>query len=401
MIRFFNLMDMIRHLDRWIVSKKTRSATVHVLLKNLSLAALLEDWKHGGFGLYLHWPFCEAKCPYCDFNSYVSAEVDQDRWKRAYLAEIERAGAETPGRTLNSVFFGGGTPSLMDADVVSAILEKIKETWTVANDLEVTLEANPSSVEADRFRSYAESGVNRVSLGIQALNDADLKNLGRLHSTQEAMHALDIAKQTFSALDLAGEHLSLYQLTIESGTAFGARYSKGSLHGLPNEDLSADMFELTQKLCHEAGLMTYEVSNHSKAGAESRHNQIYWHCGDYLGIGPGAHGRVTLDGKRYATETKESPLAWLLDVERRGSGEGLRDELSETDILTETIVMGLRMTSGIRKSRLLGSEYERFWSNSKMVEQDGLIVIDDHYIRATQTGLPVLNSVTNELLQGY
>ncbi|HEV8036210.1 radical SAM family heme chaperone HemW, partial [Yoonia sp.] len=263
----------------------------------------MEDWEHGGFGLYIHWPFCQAKCPYCDFNSHVVAQIDQNAWAEAYLSEIARVGAETQGRVLRSVFFGGGTPSLMDPAVVDAILKKVRATWPIANDLEVTLEANPTSVEAGRFAGYRDAGVNRVSMGIQALNDADLKALGRLHSADEAMRAFEIARKVFDrvsfdliyarqgqsvadwtaelqhALDLAVDHLSLYQLTIEDGTAFGDRYAAGKLRGLPDDDAAADMYAVTQEICEAAGFAGYEVSNHARAGCESIHNKIYWHYG--------------------------------------------------------------------------------------------------------------------------
>ncbi|HDR29144.1 radical SAM family heme chaperone HemW, partial [Rhodovulum sp.] len=284
-----------------------------------------EDWQAGGFGLYVHWPFCLSKCPYCDFNSHVAASIDMGEWQRAYLSEIRRIGAETGPRTLTSVFFGGGTPSLMAPDLVAAILDTVRATWPCANDMEVTLEANPGSVEAGRFAGYRDAGVGRVSLGVQALNDADLGRLGRLHSAAEARAAFDIARNTFErvsfdliyarqdqlladwqaelgqALALGVDHLSLYQLTIEPGTAFGDRHARGGLRGLPDDDRAADMYLATQEICAAAGLPAYEVSNHARPGAESRHNLIYWRYGDYAGIGPGAHGRLTLDGRRWAT----------------------------------------------------------------------------------------------------
>ena len=268
-----------------------------------------EDWEHGGFGLYIHWPFCQAKCPYCDFNSHVVAKIDQKAWQSAYLSEIERVGAETEGRVLRSVFFGGGTPSLMDPSVVDAILTKVRATWPIANDIEVTLEANPTSVEAGRFQGFRDAGVNRVSMGIQALNDRDLKALGRLHTASEAMAAFEIARGAFDrvsfdliyarqgqsvqaweaelkqALTLAVDHLSLYQLTIEEGTAFGDRFAAGKLRDLPDDDRAADMFALTQGICSDAGFQSYEVSNHARSGCESIHNKIYWRYGDYAGIG--------------------------------------------------------------------------------------------------------------------
>ncbi|MEM8539192.1 MAG: radical SAM family heme chaperone HemW, partial [Pseudomonadota bacterium] len=273
-----------------------------------------EDWEYGGFGLYLHWPFCEAKCPYCDFNSHVVRSIDQQAWADAYLSEIDRIGTETDGRVLRSVFFGGGTPSLMAPEIVDAILTRVRATWPIANDIEITLEANPTSVEAGRFAAFRDAGVNRVSMGVQALNDKDLRALGRLHTAAEAMLAFDIARNVFdrvsfdliyarqgqslsawrnelnAALSLAVDHLSLYQLTIEEGTAFGARYAAGKLRDLPDDDLSADMYALTQEVCAARGFDGYEVSNHARQGAESAHNQIYWRYGDYAGIGPGAHG---------------------------------------------------------------------------------------------------------------
>ena len=306
--------------------------------RNWWRVVLPEDWENAGFGLYIHWPFCQANCPYCDFNSHVAAKIDQHAWAKAYLSEIERVGAETQGRILRSVFFGGGTPSMMDPEIVDVILTKVRATWGMANDIEITLEANPTSVEAGRFAGYRQAGVNRVSMGIQALNDVDLKALGRMHSTKEALAAFDIARATFErvsfdliyarqnqtrqgwrdertqALSMAIDHLSLYQLTIEGGTAFGDRYAAGKLRGLPDEDRAADMFELTQELCDQHGFPAYEVSNHAKSGSESIHNKIYWKYGDYVGIGPGAHGRLTLNGQKFATETHLTPGRWLKSV---------------------------------------------------------------------------------------
>ena len=293
----------------------------------------MDDWRAGGFGLYIHWPFCQSKCPYCDFNSHVAATIDQRRWRDAYLREIERLGAETPGRVLQTVFFGGGTPSLMDADVVADLLAAVRATWPMVNDPEITLEANPGSVEAGKFRAFREAGVNRVSMGVQALRDADLRRLGRLHSVAEARQAFDIARNCFDrvsfdliyarqdqtladwqaelreALSMAVDHLSMYQLTIEDGTAFGDRFARGGLKGLPDDDVQADMYAATQDICAEHGMPAYEVSNHARAGAESRHNLIYWRMGDYAGIGPGAHGRLTLNGRRWATVAPRAPGA--------------------------------------------------------------------------------------------
>ena len=303
------------------------------------------DWRPGGFGIYLHWPFCQSKCPYCDFNSHVAQHVDEAAWRRGFLRAISSYATETQGRTLSTIYFGGGTPSLMPPDLVADIISAIRSAWPMVNAPEITLEANPGSVEIGRFRAFREAGVNRVSLGVQALDDRALKALGRQHSKSEALKALETAHATFSrvsfdliyarqfqtldewraelteALGLAGEHLSLYQLTIEDGTAFGKRAQLGKLDGLPDEDLGADMFGLTQELTDSVGLQAYEVSNHAKPDAESQHNMIYWRGGDYAGIGPGAHGRLTLGGTRWATEAPRSPGLWLAQVGAEGQGE--------------------------------------------------------------------------------
>ena len=381
-----------------------------------------DDWRAGGFGLYLHWPFCQAKCPYCDFNSHVVDHIDEDRWARAYLSEIARLGAETEGRVLNSIFFGGGTPSMMSAGLVDRLLTAIRATWPAANDLEVTLEANPTSTEADRFAGYRAAGVNRVSLGVQALNDADLRRLGRMHSVDEALRALDIARQCFDrvsfdliyarqdqtlpdwsaeltrALSFAPDHLSLYQLTIEDGTVFGARAARGQLRGLPDEDAGADMYFETQRLCDAAGLPAYETSNHAKPGMESRHNRIYWQSGDYLGIGPGAQGRLTLGGIRYATATPLAPLPWLRTVETTRRGEEPREALSSDEHLTEMLLMGLRLTDGLDRARLRANGYVEGNSNERELRDLGLIADDPDRLRVTQDGRPVLNGVLRSLL---
>ena len=386
---------------------------------------MVENWQAGGFGLYLHWPFCEAKCPYCDFNSYVSASIDQKRWERAYIAEIRRAAAETPGRVLNTVFFGGGTPSLMSPDLVSAVLETIHDSWTVANDLEITLEANPSSVEAGRFRGYREAGVNRLSLGVQSLSDTDLRALGRLHTADQARVAIDTALTTFqrvsfdliyarqgqtldswraelkTALSVPVDHLSLYQLTIEDGTAFGDRFRRGKLGGLPTDDAAADMYFATQEICGAAGLPAYEVSNHARPSAESRHNLVYWRMGDYIGIGPGAHGRLTLGGCRYAAETPLSPADWLRQVETTESGETTRSRLGTDDQASEFLLMGLRLDEGIDLARYAGIAGAPMHPD-KMVDlvDLGYLETNDGRLKVTPTGRPVLNAILRELLAG-
>jgi oxygen-independent coproporphyrinogen-3 oxidase len=379
---------------------------------------LAETWQQVGFGLYLHWPFCMAKCPYCDFNSHVAAQIDESRWNRAYLSEIGRIGEETDGRVLSTVFFGGGTPSLMSPELVGAILAKVRETWVVANDLEVTLEANPTSVEAGRFRGYRDAGVNRVSVGIQALNDRDLKALGRLHSVAEARSAFALARDVFDrvsfdliyarqsqslaewraelreALALAADHLSLYQLTIEDGTAFGDRFRRGRLRGLPEEDLAADMYLLTQEMTEAAGLPAYEVSNHARPGAESRHNLIYWRSGDWAGIGPGAHGRLTIGGVRIATQTPLSPVGWLRQVETSGSGEEARETVAADDVQAERVMMGLRLSEGLQLDDLPDGKV----SIINDLCDGGLILAERGRLRATAEGRLVLNRITGALL---
>src|SRR3989338_760550 len=382
----------------------------------------MDDWRHGGFGLYLHWPFCQSKCPYCDFNSHVAASIDQSRWKLAYLAEIDRLGAETPDRILNSVFFGGGTPSLMEPDLVAAIIERIRATWPMSNDPEITLEANPGSIEAGRVRGFRDGGVNRISMGMQAMNDADLRRLGRLHTAAEARQAFDIARNCFDrvsfdliyarqdqtladwkaelrqAIDLAVDHLSLYQLTIEDGTAFGDRRAKGGLLGLPDDDLSADMYALTQDVCDAAGMPAYEVSNHARPGSESRHNLIYWRGGDYVGIGPGAHGSMTLNGTRWATEVPKAPGAWLALVEAGKAGELPRTSLSTMDRAEEYLLMSLRLAEGMEISRYEAMA-NRPLDRMRLADLDalGLARVVEDRVQVTAAGRMVLNAIIRDL----
>lgn len=382
-----------------------------------------DDWRHGGFGLYLHWPFCAAKCPYCDFNSHVAAAIDHDRWLRAYLAEIDRIGAETQGRVLNTVFFGGGTPSLMAPETVAAVIERIRATWPTANDLEITLEANPTSIDAGKFRAFAQGGVTRLSMGMQAMDDDSLRRLGRMHSAAEGRAAFDIARAHFprvsfdliyarqgqslddwarelrGALAMAVDHFSLYQLTIEDGTAFGRLFAAGKLRDLPEDDLAADMYLKTQEICDAAGLPAYEVSNHARPGAECRHNLVYWRYGDYAGIGPGAHGRLTLGGVRHATEVPKSPADWLDRVERQGNGEMPREPLARQEQATEFLLFGLRLAEGIDPLR-----YERLSGQALPaqaladLEAMGMIARDAGRIRATAQGRAVLNAVIRALM---
>ncbi len=383
----------------------------------------LQDWQAGGFGLYLHWPYCVSKCPYCDFNSHVATSVDHAAWARAYVSEIRRLAAETPDRRLKTIYFGGGTPSLMLPETVAEVITAALACWTPANDIEITLEANPGSVEVGRFRAFRAAGVNRVSLGVQALNDRDLQRLGRAHDVGAARRALDVARETFDrvsfdliyarqdqsrgdwareladALRLQPDHLSLYQLTIEDGTVFGRRLAAGQLHGLPGEDLSADMYLDTLEACELAGLMAYEVSNYARPGQESRHNLIYWQSGDYLGVGPGAHGRLTLDGTRHATTCPLAPAAWLDRINRLGSGETPREALTGEDRATEFLLMGLRIREGIDLARhaRLGGQPLRQDRLDELIAM-GLLQCCGTQLYATTRGRMVLNQVLARLL---
>ncbi|MGI3169771.1 radical SAM family heme chaperone HemW [Pseudooceanicola sp. C21-150M6] len=382
-----------------------------------------DDWENGGFGVYIHWPFCQAKCPYCDFNSHVSRQIDQKQWLAAYLSELDRNAAETPGRVVSSVFFGGGTPSLMEPEVVADIIDRINTLWPRANDPEITLEANPGSIESSRFRDYRSAGVTRVSMGLQALNDRDLQRLGRIHTVDEALRAFDIARDTFDrvsfdmiyarqdqtpqdwrqeltrALSYAIDHISLYQLTIEQGTAFGDRYNIGKLRGLPNDDDAAEMYDITQEVTEKAGYLTYEVSNHAKPGAESRHNSLYWRYGDYIGIGPGAHGRITLNHRRTATEAIRMPNAWL-SAALAGNGDASRESLSQDEEITEFLLMGMRLAEGIDLTRyeaLSGRPLSP--SSISNLNEIGMTELSGTRLRATRDGRMVLNSVIGALLE--
>jgi len=379
-----------------------------------------------GFGLYVHWPFCLSKCPYCDFNSHVRAAVDHARWRAALLRELDHYAADTRGRRLASIFFGGGTPSLMEAATVAAVIERAGGHWPFARDIEITLEANPTSVEAGRFAAFRSAGVNRVSLGVQALNDADLKFLGRHHSAAEARAAIDIARRNFErysfdliyarpgqsapawsaelaeAVALAGDHLSVYQLTIEPETVFGAAYRRGELQP-PGEDEAGALFELTQDLLDAAGLPAYEISNHAPPGGESRHNLTYWRYGDYVGIGPGAHGRLTIGGDKIATRQHRAPEAWLTAVETAGHATRQRDRVAAEDRLAELIMMGLRTVAGVRRSRVVaecGRPLEAVFDAARLrrLIDGGFLLLDGAGLRATPAGRQRLNAVIGDLL---
>jgi oxygen-independent coproporphyrinogen-3 oxidase len=379
-----------------------------------------------GFALYVHWPFCRAKCPYCDFNSHVRDKVDQGRWRRALLAELEHFAAEVPGRTLDAIFFGGGTPSLMAPDTAADIIAVARDFWP-SRDFEVTLEANPTSVEAGRLRGFRDAGVNRVSLGIQALDDRSLAFLGREHSARDGLSAIGLAAGLFdrfsfdliyarpdqtaaewhaelrTALGLARDHLSLYQLTIEPGTRFHSLQAAGRL-AIPDDETQAGLWEVTQTLTAAAGLQAYEVSNHARPGSESRHNLVYWRSGDWLGVGPGAHGRLTSGAGRIGTETLRLPEAWLRQVEARGHGEKPRTPLSPEDQVAELLLMGLRLGEGVSIDRLERAAaacpadpidrqaYERMVGH-------GLLSLDEGRLKATQAGRQRLTAVLASLLR--
>jgi len=381
------------------------------------------DWRRGGFGVYVHWPFCAAKCPYCDFNSHVRAQVDQTRWARALCRDIEATAARCPDRVVDSIFFGGGTPSLMAPETVGAVLEKIGAVWTLADTCEISMEANPTSVEAGRFRAYGALGVSRLSMGIQSLIDADLKALGRLHSAAEARQAFDIARDIFprvsfdliyarqnqgleaweaeltAALDMAIDHLSLYQLTIEEGTRFGALHDQGRLRGLPEDSLAARMYARTAKICAAKGLLGYEISNHARPGAECRHNLVYWRYGDYAGIGPGAHGRLTLAGARLATETRRMPEDWLTAVEQTGTGVHVEEPIAPEDQAREYLMMSLRLSEGTdpRRYAALGGTPLPDRPVAEMVGE-GFLETHGAMLRATPRGQPLLNAILGRLL---
>ena len=382
-----------------------------------------EDWKNAGFGVYVHWPFCAAKCPYCDFNSHVRSTVDQAAWAKALVSELEQTAARTPNRTVDTVFFGGGTPSLMLPETVDTIIQAIAENWTLSSTAEITLEANPTSVEAARFKGFADAGVNRISMGIQALNDTDLKALGRMHTAPEAMQAFDIAKKNFDnvsfdliyarqnqsladwrlelsqAIDMAVDHLSLYQLTIEQGTRFGDLFARNRLRGLPSDELSADMYDVTQEVCDQRGLNAYEISNHARTGAECQHNKIYWNYGDYAGIGPGAHGRLTIDGQRLATQTPLNPETWLETVQTKGTATQIDEIISAQDQAAEYVMMSLRLADGTNLERAEALCANRVSKTSmENLVSDGFLSLNRDILRTTNQGKMVLNAILGELL---
>ena len=375
------------------------------------------------FGVYVHWPFCLSKCPYCDFNSHVRhTAIDEARFARAFAREIETMAARAAGREVTSIFLGGGTPSLMQPQTVGAILDAIGKHWRLLPDIEVTLEANPTSVEATRFAGYRTAGVNRVSLGVQALDDASLKELGRLHSAREALDAVAVARKAFHrysfdliyarpdqtprmwaeelqlAIGEAAEHLSLYQLTIEEGTPFFGLHAAGKLR-TPNEATARALYDVTQEVCARHGLPAYEISNHARSGAECRHNLVYWRGQEYAGIGPGAHGRLDIGGIRHATATEKRPEAWLMRVEANGHGLVTDDCLTREEGADEFLLMGLRLAEGIdpkRYAALAGRPLDP--ERIALLREEGAIAVGaDGRLRVTQSGFPVLDAVVADL----
>lgn len=376
-----------------------------------------------GFGVYIHWPFCAAKCPYCDFNSHVRHQpVDQERFAKAFATELATMRARTGPREVTSIFIGGGTPSLMKPETVGAVLDAVAKNWTVPAGIEVTLEANPSSVEAERFRGYRAAGVNRVSLGVQALNDADLRFLGRLHNVEEALHAIGLAREIFPRLSFdliyarpnqtpeawaaeleqaighAADHLSLYQLTIEDGTPFSKLHAAHKFE-IPDPDHAADLYAITQEITAARGLPAYEISNHARPGAESRHNLTYWRYGEYVGVGPGAHGRFVENSTRIVTIAEKMPEGWADLVECKGHGIVDGEVLSRSEEADEFLLMGLRLVEGIdlaRYERLSG----RGLSSSRLsiLQDEGLIAsIGNSRLRATPSGMIVLDALVADL----
>jgi len=378
------------------------------------------------FAIYVHWPFCKKKCPYCDFNSHVSDDIDHDAWVRAYLTELDYIFEKTEGRRVTSIFFGGGTPSLMRPETVEKIISNIQKKWPIANDIEITLEANPTSIEADKFEAFKAAGINRVSIGVQALRDKDLKFLGREHNAKEAIAAVTLANNIFDrvsfdliytrpeqslddwkdelteALQYADGHLSLYQLTIEQGTPFYTQHARGDFR-IPEADQAGDFYEVTQEILSVANMPAYEVSNHALAGQESVHNQAYWEYADYIGVGPGAHGRLTITGSKYATRTHRAPEIWLDKVSKTGHGYHEFEEINKEQSFTEMMMMGMRLKEGIPYARieeLTGKNWQEVLRMDKIssLENEGYLIQTKTHLKPTQEGMQRLNSLLSFLL---
>lgn len=380
-----------------------------------------------GFGLYVHWPFCKSKCPYCDFNSHVRESIDQDRWRTGLLRELDHYAAQTQGRTVTSIFFGGGTPSLMAPATVAAIIDRAAQRWALDRDVEITLEANPNSIEQSNFAGYRDAGVNRVSLGVQSLDDASLKFLGRGHSSSEARAAIALVAKTFPrfsfdliyarpeqtvaqwrrelthALTLAGEHLSVYQLTIEQGTQFHTLYARNALH-LPPEESAEDLYDVTQEILAGAGRPAYEISNHARPGAECRHNMVYWRYEDYVGVGPGAHGRLTIDSTKTATRQQKAPETWLAAVEKNGHATAEREAIDAERAANEALVMGLRLAEGLDPHRFQRETGRTLASSldtarlARLIAGGFVTTTAAGGIAATPAGRKVLNAVLGALV---
>lgn len=379
-----------------------------------------------GFGVYVHWPFCLSKCPYCDFNSHVRESVDEDRWRAALLRELDDAANEAGPRHVTSVFFGGGTPSLMPPAIVAALLDRIADHWSVDGNVEITLEANPTSVERDRFTAFRTAGINRASLGAQALDDRALKFLGREHGAADARAAIDLAARIFprysfdliyarpdqtiaawrgelrDALSMAGDHLSVYQLTIEPGTVFHTKWRRGELP-VPDADDTAGLYEVTQEILDAAGLPAYEISNHAAPGAAGRHNLVYWRYQDYVGVGPGAHSRLSLGSDKWAITRLRNPDSWLDRVEKTGSGLEKREVLDVDQRRAEVMLMGLRLAEGVPQTRLrreTGQGFDAAFDPARLsaLLDEDLLVLDDNRLSATPAGRQRLNAVLDYLL---
>ena len=376
--------------------------------------------------LYIHWPFCEKRCPYCDFNSHVRQKIDQQRWKKALLTEIASEFYLYPDRRISSLFFGGGTPSLMDPDTITSLLQAIDHYWGLEDNVEITLEANPSSVEKTRFKNFRSAGVNRLSIGAQSFDDKALKFLGRTHTAGEVVEALDLARTTFPrysfdliygrpkqstnswkeelnlALEFTNNHLSLYQLTIERGTPFFSSH-KNKAFRMPNDDTAADQYEYTRDVLSCAGLFPYEVSNHAAPGEECQHNLTYWRYGDYAGIGPGAHGRVSDGNDKLAYHRISNPENWLLQTEKTGTGLHKKTKLAQREVLQEMVFMGLRLSEGLdleEVKKQTGNSIEN-WVNPDILTvliDEGLLVTTENKLQATQEGFIRLDSITSKLL---
>jgi putative oxygen-independent coproporphyrinogen III oxidase len=378
------------------------------------------------FGIYIHWPYCLSKCPYCDFNSHVRPSIDHDTWFQAALKELEYYHALTSDRTVSSIFFGGGTPSLLPPSFVEGIIQFVTQKWSCLDDLEITLEANPTSSEAERFKGYRIAGVNRLSMGIQALNDEDLRFLGREHSSDEARKCIDMAAKSFErysfdliyarpgqslkawenelkeALNLGSSHLSLYQLTIEQGTAFWGRFHRGDFQ-LPDEDLAADLYLLTDDITQKHGLNSYEVSNYAKEGQASRHNLLYWRYQDYIGVGPGAHGRLFIDDQKQAFSNIKSPELWQTQVFKQGHGLDAKTPITDQERLTELLMMGFRLKEGIDLNKFqetMHREFQQCFSSSAIqdLQNLNLMYFDENFVCLTPQGRLKINAVLKYLL---